>query len=415
MKYARLLRPCTVLVLVSSVLITAAPQGLRGADTADDLVLDLRRNVVRVAAQWAGNMHDGFGLIVGERDDFLYIVTADHVVRGDGPDEFDSSPTITFFQDQGTEYEADLLGTRLPPRDGDVAVLRLRKVREVNWRRDAVAVSRVTRDLPVWFVGLQRDWFVPSRPGTVNRVEPVGKIISEALNVRVGTSGAPLISDEGIIGMIVVDSGAFAHATPIDLIQRAVQTWRYPWDLSPAPPPVHECDRLAAHPNDKERNSKVPGVPFTNIELAAVQRCREAILQYPQVARFEFQLGRASEAMKHYGEAIYWYRTAANRSYPQAQADLAQMYDTGTGVLKNDGEAARLYRLAADQGNAAAQVNLGVMYEQGRGGLAKDDVEAVRLYRRAAEQGDRRGQAYLAAMRQRGNSNPKLPKRGQRN
>ena len=43
------------------------------------------------------------------------------------------------------------------------------------------------------------------------------------------------------------------------------------------------------------------------------------------------------------------------------------MYGNGRGVPKDYGEAVKWFRLAAEQGNADAQTNLGVMFQYGRG------------------------------------------------
>ena len=51
------------------------------------------------------------------------------------------------------------------------------------------------------------------------------------------------------------------------------------------------------------------------------------------------------------------------------------MYENGRGVTRDDGEALRWFRLAAEQGDADAQFNLGVMYENGRG-VTRDDGKA---------------------------------------
>ena len=86
------------------------------------------------------------------------------------------------------------------------------------------------------------------------------------------------------------------------------------------------------------------------------------------------------------GEAVRWYRLAADQGHARAQARLGFMYFNGEGVPQDDGEAARWYRLAADQGYAAAQSNLGLMYGIGRG-VPQDDGERLRWYRLAADQG----------------------------
>ena len=448
-------------MLVAAAVVTAAPFQARAASSGGDLSLDLRQNVVRVTATWKnGSIYDGFGFVVGDRAGTLYVVTADHVVRGDGPDAIDQSPKVAFFADKGAEYSAELLQTRLAPGEGDVAILRLAAPAGLAWRRPAVGRWRFQRGASVWFVGLLRDWFVPSQPGSVNRVEPNGSIVVEGLNVKVGTSGAPLISEGGIVGMVVADAGIFARATPIDLIERAVKEWGYPWDLTlavpppsapdpvppprsePAPPPsrpppappilsppipsppapspttgrppVHDCDRLAAPPNDPFTMPEVPGVTHIDVRRA-FPACQEAVRKYPAVPRFAYQLGRVYEADDNVRGAAVWYRPAANAGYAPAQVDLGRIYENTTNpgealrlfrLAANQGyargqnslgrmsekrgddrEAVRLYRLAAQQGLARAQMNLGRMYEGGRGGLARDTAEALRLYELAAAQG----------------------------
>ena len=52
---------------------------------------------------------------------------------------------------------------------------------------------------------------------------------------------------------------------------------------------------------------------------------------------------------------------------------LAEIYDSGTGVLEDDQQAARFYKQSAEQGYAPAQYRLGQSYEFGRG--VKQDSE----------------------------------------
>ena len=104
------------------------------------------------------------------------------------------------------------------------------------------------------------------------------------------------------------------------------------------------------------------------------------------------QGGRLEEAVAAFREAL-----ALQPDYPEAQFNLAQLYDRGRGVAADPAEAARLYRAAAEQEHAGAQVNLGGMFRDGRG-VDRDDAEAARWYRRAAEQGQPFAQFNLAQM-----------------
>ena len=68
----------------------------------------------------------------------------------------------------------------------------------------------------------------------------------------------------------------------------------------------------------------------------------------------EFELGRmyyfGSGPPKDYGEAIRWFRKAADQEYPKAEFNLGQMYHQGEGVIKDYAEARRWLQMAADQG-----------------------------------------------------------------
>ena len=192
---------------------------------------------VRIVAHVVANAapQTGFGFVVGEASHQLYIVTADHVVRGEGPDEADKTPTVIFFQDQDKEVRGELLGKRLPRQQGDLAVVRVQTPADFSWRPDAMALVPPDRGTNVWFVGKTGEWYVPTVAGAVNEVLPSGTIRMDALPVSPGTSGAPLISPNGIVGMVVIDKGFLSsEATPLDLIHRAITSWNYPWQLVPA-------------------------------------------------------------------------------------------------------------------------------------------------------------------------------------
>src|SRR5215813_597892 len=83
--------------------------------TVERLVFDLQSNVVRIVVHPGAGapVREGFGFVVGEDAGRLYIVTADHVVRGEEGPDIDKNPTVIFFHDQ-KEYASELLGSRLP-------------------------------------------------------------------------------------------------------------------------------------------------------------------------------------------------------------------------------------------------------------------------------------------------------------
>ena len=70
-----------------------------------------------------------------------------------------------------------------------------------------------------------------------------------------------------------------------------------------------------------------------------------------------------------------------------AQVQLGQAYEGGSGVRRNNEEAAKWYRKAANQGNQAAEVAFGILLWTGRG-VPEDKAKAITWYRKAAWQGN---------------------------
>ena len=79
-------------------------------------------------------------------------------------------------------------------------------------------------------------------------------------------------------------------------------------------------------------------------------------------------------------------RARAEQSDPDAQNELGNAYNGGRAGLKQDyGEALKWYRRAADKGYALAQYNLGLAYEHGHG-VTADAQKAIKFYLLADEQ-----------------------------
>ena len=131
----------------------------------------------------------------------------------------------------------------------------------------------------------------------------------------------------------------------------------------------------------------------------ALEPLQRAAALDPAVAQTHNSLGAVHAQAGRFDEAVAAFRQAIalQPDYPEAQFNLAQLYDRGRGAAADPSEAARLYRAAAEDGHLGAQVNLGRLYRDGRG-VARDDSEAVRWYRRAADRGQPIAQFNLAQM-----------------
>ena len=198
------------------------------------MAMKLRQNTVRISASPSdgGAAEDGFGFITGERGGFLYIATAKHVLVKDSPDaQMPSKVSVTLFTNQGETLYAEALSTV----EGDLAVLKLKKPAGFEWVKDCLAgPESETFTTQVSFVGRGQKWYVPPTPGAISsdHVSFKWEIEIEGLNIMSGTSGAPLISDKGIVGMIRTNAAGQSNALVIEQIERAFKDWQHPWDLT---------------------------------------------------------------------------------------------------------------------------------------------------------------------------------------
>ena len=166
----------------------------------------------------------------------------------------------------------------------------------------------------------------------------------------------------------------------------------------PVSVPITQCDRLAAHP--KDRNAVAPGVKFKDIKdaISAIRSCRAAVSRYPETPRLQFQLGRALLKNREQSEAIVWYRRAAIQEYGRAQHSLGYAYQFGNGVRRDQAEALRWYKMAAAQGIFDSKFNMGIIFNEGGYGVNQDIEMALRLYREAAKHGLKEAQRNLGYM-----------------
>ncbi len=89
---------------------------------------------------------------------------------------------------------------------------------------------------------------------------------------------------------------------------------------------------------------------------------------------------------QNYGEAMHWYRNAADQGSAVAEWMIGGLYFHGWGVIRDFTEAATWYRRAAEAGVPVAQWDLGMMYYQGYG-VSKDLATARAWLQKAADRG----------------------------
>jgi len=86
------------------------------------------------------------------------------------------------------------------------------------------------------------------------------------------------------------------------------------------------------------------------------------------------------------GEALAWYRKAAQHGSVDAATNIATMYATADGVPRDMDAAITWFRRAAEAGGATAQYNLALIYGRGDG-VPRDDQKFLEWLVKAADQG----------------------------
>ncbi len=97
-------------------------------------------------------------------------------------------------------------------------------------------------------------------------------------------------------------------------------------------------------------------------------------------------------------EAVKFLERAAEAGSPEAQFELAKLYERGTGVPVDHKRALELYQASADQNYADAINDLGFLYYQGALGLPADPQKALRYFERAADLRHPQAQFNFAAL-----------------
>jgi uncharacterized caspase-like protein len=156
----------------------------------------------------------------------------------------------------------------------------------------------------------------------------------------------------------------------------------------PVAAPVTDCDRAAA---PAVSSAKLPGVPGKETNAVdpgvALPACQAALQQYPDEARFKFELGRAQLAAKNYIEANQLFEAAITGGNIDAMGALGISYFLGRGIPQSYQRAFELFTKGADLNDPGSMVSLGAMYADGRF-VQKDPAKSQALYSKAIALGD---------------------------
>ncbi|WP_052451545.1 SEL1-like repeat protein [Rhizobium gallicum] len=145
--------------------------------------------------------------------------------------------------------------------------------------------------------------------------------------------------------------------------------------------PETECDRLAAHPDDKQRLASVTGIEKPSPE--SVTACLAAVESHPGSPRLTYQAGRAYDAVEDYENALAYYSKASELGSASATARLGWMYESGKGVAEDDVKALKLFIEAAEAGSVDGAESAGLSFQYGWG-VEKNIDKAIHWYLQAS-------------------------------
>jgi hypothetical protein len=148
---------------------------------------------------------------------------------------------------------------------------------------------------------------------------------------------------------------------------------------------LHECDRLAANAYDARKHHAAKGVDYSTLlsqRKEATTQCEQAVSQFPNELRFQYQLARSIE-LDNPKRAAAIYSNLINARYLAAYDNLGWMYNTGRYGGKVDRAlATKLFREGAELGDPDSMHSLGVsLWED------KNLKEAADWFRRAVKLG----------------------------
>lgn len=196
-------------------LLFASP--LQAQNNLDRLTDSLKQNVIAIKVIFTDDSEEkGFGFITGEQNGRLFLATAAHVVRGIDNDKTAKFIKARFYNDYRW-FDAAFI--RHWDQE-DLALLEMAQPTFVRWRQECADLTPGT-DSKVRFIGLNKNepsWVDPGLDGKI--FQQTEQKLSFAINtILPGTSGAPLITEKGIVGLIIKDEGTISEALKLTQIK----------------------------------------------------------------------------------------------------------------------------------------------------------------------------------------------------
>lgn len=161
-------------------------------------------------------------------------------------------------------------------------------------------------------------------------------------------------------------------------------------------PYIVPCDQEAGEPLDLQ-GVGVGKLPNEIDAASAIKACTEAVAQFPDIARYKYELGRAKLAAKDNAGALELFQQAADAGHLRAKNQLGYMAQGGYGRKQDIAEANSYFKAAADGGDPYGMLSYGRNLVQGRG-VGKNVQEGTRLLNKSVELGHTYAMNELGSM-----------------
>ena len=224
----------------------AAAQAAPTLTAGRQVVAEFLGRMARITGrqQGSGTGQTGYAFVVGTRPApeggvRLLLVTADHLVRD--PAAPDKPPTVSLvmYSNLALPLKAQVLAEHLSPDQGDVALLLTEEALEARLPPGRIGNSiGLLPGSPAWEIGRPGTWEMPDNPGQFSLRVAAGWLLFDGLDAQRGSAGGPVLSSQGLIGMVVAESAGPAapvRAVPVELIMAKLVEWGIKTDLV-APP-----------------------------------------------------------------------------------------------------------------------------------------------------------------------------------
>ncbi len=190
-----------------------------GSLSAQDIT-QVKKGVVKITAQAEGQQPKvGTGIIIRLEKDAAYIVTASHVIQGD------PKPQITFFPQPQQPFTAQIIGIESKNPNGLASLRVSGAIPEGLVALTLDQTNPIIGGEPVMLIGFPRmlaPWAVST--GSLSGLK--GLALTFQALVEEGHSGAPLLLNGKVVGVVTDARERMGYAVPSSILDVALRGWQ---------------------------------------------------------------------------------------------------------------------------------------------------------------------------------------------